>query len=548
MAEGQKHIMVLGAGASGLTVMKHLLELGHKVTCFELLPCIGGVYAKSYDNTFLTTSSCLTAYSDYSDGNEDKPKFWSDVEYLAYLKGFAEHFDLMKHIKFRTKVEKLMKCPKSGKWICTYKENRYVKPHRAYGEVSAEDPHEPEQRMNFDGVACATGTNNWASLPCFKGEEKFKGEIIHSENYRNPEAYAGKRVMIVGAGESGSDICNEISKHASSTAIVCRGKHGHLIPRIQTDGRVTDLNTNRCRYSNPYVFGDAIGWTNQLAKKFVATMGPKNETNKVLAKIGELNMHQQTSAFSKFGCKNAGFVEAIVQRGCELHRDSWEFTEDGAKFDDGSEFKCDIVVACTGYKNIFPFLEDTHPEIAAYGQNPRKLYKQVFIPGMGYEFAFFGFTRPAFGSIPPTSEMQARLFAMVVNGDFKLPSKKEMELQAELDRENWEHRFGYDAKRVKGLVDFQLYADELAEMMGCLPPLRKIFFNKPKLWFKIMFGPFTMHQYRLVGPWADPARAEAVYAKTPVGDFLEAIITAGFLVSAKILSSIGFRKYTPNNF
>ena len=69
---------------------------------------------------------------------------------------------------------------------------------------------------------------------------------------------------MVGSGESGSDICNEISKYASATGLAIRGKHGHLIPRKQADGRVTDLNTNRCRYSNPYVLGDWVGFVNQL--------------------------------------------------------------------------------------------------------------------------------------------------------------------------------------------------------------------------------------------------------------------------------------------
>ena len=50
-------------------------------------------------------------------------------------------------------------------------------------------------------------------------------------------------------------------------AIAVRGKHGHLIPRKQADGRVTDLNTNRCRYSNPYILGDWVGWANQSAKR-----------------------------------------------------------------------------------------------------------------------------------------------------------------------------------------------------------------------------------------------------------------------------------------
>lgn len=60
------------------------------------------------------------------------------------------------------------------------------------------------------------------------------------------------------------------------------------------------------------------------------------------------------------------------------------------------------------------------------------------------------------------------------------------------EQAQYDWRFGYDAKRVKGLVDFQIYTDDLAKEMGVLPPLMKIFFQKPKLWMSIMFGPVRL--------------------------------------------------------
>jgi dimethylaniline monooxygenase (N-oxide forming) len=545
----KKHILVVGCGASGLAVMRQLTQRGHTASCFDTLPCLGGVYAKSYENTILTTSSLLTAFSDYSDGKEDQPKFWTDTEYLAYLKDFAEKYDLLKNVQFRTSVEKVQKCAKTGKWRAWIKGNRTSPPHRVYGEVPAEDPNEPTVEVGpFDGICICTGTNTWACRPAFPGEDVYKGRILHSELYKRAKDFEGQRVLVVGAGESASDICNEISMHAKATGMNIRGKHGHLIPRKQSDGRVTDLNTNRCRYSNPYILGDWIGWATQVAKRFIASVTPATDETKVLRKIGELNMQQGTSAFSKFGCKNAGFVEAVVHRGATLHRGSFELREHSAVFTDGSEFEADVILACTGYRNTFPFVCETHPDINEFGQNPRWLYKQVFHPNYGGEVAFFGFARPAFGSIPPTSEMQARFFAMVVNGEITLPCKKDMVQSAAKDEANWEWRFGYDKTRVKGLVDFQLYCDDLASQMGVLPPLRKLFLTNPRVWFKIMFGPFTMHQYRIQGPAADPQRAQEVYKKLPVGDLLESSITASFLFAAKILSLLGFSMFRPNNF
>mmetsp|Transcript_31644 Transcript_31644/g.71137 ORF Transcript_31644/g.71137 Transcript_31644/m.71137 type:complete len:635 (-) Transcript_31644:271-2175(-) len=622
-AEGKKHICVIGAGASGLTAIKELTAAGHKVTCFEQSPRIGGVYTKSYDSTLLTTSSLLTAFSDYSDGLENRPRFWSDEEYLWYLDGFAHKFGLYPKIQFRTRVEKAHRCEATGRWHLTLRREVYTWPHRSifllgrlHGpEVRAatkqvrgkevmegfyqaceagggfdkvkwrydyeylhhgtgervwmrheEPPAEVAVEHAFDALVVCTGTNNWASMPHFKGQESFKGKLIHAEDYRRPEMFTGKRVMIVGAGESGSDICNEVAHYASKVAIVVRGKHGHLIPRKQADGRVTDLNTNRVRYSNPYILGDWVGWANQHAKKFVAKCGgdgADKEEALVLQTIGKLNLEQGTSAFSKFGCKNEGFVTAIVTKGAELHREGFSLTPDGAKFDDGREFKCDVVIACTGYRNSFPlFLDPKHAdevfcpklglryrELAEECVNPRLLYKQLLHPSCpDGSLAFLGFARPAFGSIPPTSEMQSRFLAMVLSGELVLPGPEELARRAKLDQDNWDYRFGYDAKRVKGLVDFQIYCDDLAEQMGSLPPLSSIFLTKPRLWWKIMFSSFTMHQYRLEGPYANPAVAEEVYLKQPVGDFLECSITAAFLVTAKVLSLVGFKDFRPNNF
>jgi dimethylaniline monooxygenase (N-oxide forming) len=514
---------------------------------FEVLPRLGGVYVKSYQNTILTTSSLLTAWSAHSDGKEDDPRFWTAEEYLDYLDNFAKKFDLLKHIRFLHSVEEVRKDANTGKWIVTVRGGRGCNDIDRC-ETTPEDPTVEPRTIAFDAVCICTGTNTYPSLPKFPGQELFKGEIIHSVDYKSPEKFAGKRVLIIGSGESGSDITNEISRFASKCAISIRGKHGHLIPRIQKGGRVTDLNTNRARYSNPYIFGDWIGYVNQMAKRFFSTFGPTTDLSRVLQKIGELNLQQGTSAFSKFGCKNEGFVTAMVLRGAELHRDSFELRENKAVFQDGTEFECDTIVACTGFRNAFPMFDKYHEEICFAGMNPRTNYKQVFCIAHPGEIAFFGFARPAFGSIPPTVEMQSRLFAMTISNEVPLPSQTEMRIVAEEDQKNWEYRFGYDTKRVRGLVDYQVYCDGIATLLGVMPPLRKIFFTKPWLWMKLMFGPFTVHQYRLSGPHAYPERAVEVYRKQPLGDLLESTITASFLMLAKFLSLIGFKQFTPNNF
>ena len=143
---------------------------------------------------------------------------------------------------------------------------------------------------------------------------------------------------------------------------IIRGTHGHLVPRIQKNNRVTDLNITRCTYSNPYILHSYIAYFKLHVTRFLASsplLTPNPDLRKILLKmVGicysrfmyrklyclrlfwnlflflcaltqvELNLLQGTSSFSKFGCKNEGFVSAMVLRGAELHRDSFELRED----------------------------------------------------------------------------------------------------------------------------------------------------------------------------------------------------------------------------
>jgi dimethylaniline monooxygenase (N-oxide forming) len=528
----KKHICIIGAGSSGIILMKELQEAGHTFTCFESFSCIGGVYAKSNPSTLLTTSSVLTAWSFFSDNKENSPVFWTIKEYLTYLNNVSTAFHLKQYINFNTTVKTVRRTQRTArKWL-----------------VIVEDSNKLEKRYYFDVIAVCSGTNNFPYLPSFPCKELFTGNIIHSSQYKNPGLFQGKHVVVVGGGESASDIIDEVSSYAKSSAIVIRDKHGHIIPRIQSDGYVTDLNTNRSRYSNPYVFGGTIGYIVQIIKKIFSFISSDTNNRKVIVKTSEMNIEQGTSAFSKFGCKNDGFVRSIVLRQTELHRGEITLDGDEVIFSNGNRFKCDYIIACTGFRNAFPYFEKYHPDIAYNGMNPRTNYKQIMNILYPTEVGFFGFARPAFGSIPPTVEMQSRFFIAHLDGNIETPTINQMTDVINSDTSQWNMRFGYDSKRIKGLVDFQVYVDSLAEMIGCMPNLLELFFTKPYIWYKIMFGPFTMHQFRIYGPNSNPDRAYHVYSRQPVGNFLENMVTFSLLIVAKLLYLIGFTKFKPNSF
>lgn len=534
----KKHICVIGAGPAGLRVTKDLIEMGHTVSCFEKMPKLGGVFLKTYDNMRFVSSSLLSAWSDYSDGQENSPTYWTADEYISYCEKFAEKYDLLKHVHFCHQIEEIRKCSNTGKWVVTVQE---VIPDTKYKRCKAlaNDKALALLRfsLQFDAIAVCSGANSHPVTPIFQGQDIFKGEIIHSNDYLNPSRFEGKRVLIVGSGESAADIMNEVSNVALKTAIVIRGKHGHIIPRYQGNSNsVTDLNTNRCRYSNSYIFGDTIGYVTQWFKYIISKLNfcKKNlPSNKIIAKIAQLNMEQKTSAFSKYGCKSSGFAEAIVLRDAEMFRLDFELVENGALFKDGESFICDTIIACTGYKSAFPFFDKYHPEISHAGMNPRLNYKQIFNIQYPKEIVFIGFVRPAFGSTTAIIELQSRLFSYVMSDKNQLPSIEEQQRVVINDTIEWSSRFKYDTNRINSIVDYQLYCDSLAKIMGVMPNVNELFFMNPYLWSKIMFGPLTTHQYklrRIIFSDSEINEATKIIIRQPYGNFLESIITALFLV------------------
>ena len=67
-------------------------------------------------------------------------------------------------------------------------------------ETFEEDPTAQPYTIEVDAIAVCTGTNTFSSLPKFRGCEEFTGQIMHSVEYKSPEMFQGKRVLIVGSG------------------------------------------------------------------------------------------------------------------------------------------------------------------------------------------------------------------------------------------------------------------------------------------------------------------------------------------------------------
>jgi dimethylaniline monooxygenase (N-oxide forming) len=517
-----KRIAVVGAGPSGLVTTKELLAEGHAPVCFEKADGIGGVFRFDetdgvvWESCRLTSSGVLTAFSDFPIPS-NRSGHMRIGDYVDYLREYCEKFDLPKHLRFATSVESVSK-NLSGDWTLRLRDS-----------TGSREEH-------FDAVAICSGLHQHPNIPRFAGQETFRGEVIHGAHYRRPSQVSGKRVLIVGAGESGADVTAEVAAHAAETVLSLR-RGVAVLPRT-IFGKPQDLQVSRLQNSSahwifqtrnplddskrrvyhwtflPFVFIDKFI---QLAFRLFWEFLPQLWDSSFAAVQSNLRTRRLTLQLlrgsegtlnEQFGTKTDEFVRAMVAGRCRLAPAIERMDHQRVVFADHSEFSPDLVVLCTGFETRIPFLDD---EIASA---PRFL--NTFNPDFGADLGFIGFVRPAFGAIPPLAELQARWFALLQSAGLTLPSKVSMKEAIEQSRKTRGHIFRAVKGRLDYLVDFTSACDALASLIGCKPTWRDIRKESPRFRRRFISGPFAAAQYRMIGPHAEPEIARAVIENLPI--------------------------------
>lgn len=526
---GPERIGIIGTGPSGLVALKELKEVGLDVVAFDSQDNLGGVFSNSYDNLLLTGSDVNVIFGSFPETDVTQPRMWNGREYVNYLQKFAEHFDLLPNVLFSMRVEHVTRDSDGDGW-----------------RVTARSTKEAEKTVEykFDRVVFCSGSNSCPNVPELPGQNHFRGRILHSSAFKNADAFRGKKVLIVGLGESGSDVALEVAKVASATAISSRRGPGYVIPR-HFGGTVSDLDTNRCYHSMPYVLGNSrLIQFKRLIERFFRSA---DDDTKVLALAERLNRRRGFPWQQRFSTKSTNFLEAIIYHGAEYKCGIARLESDCVLFDDGTYFECDAIVLCTGFKPSFPFIGD-EDEALEEANVPRRLYLRTFHPRLQDKAAWIGLVRPGVGAIPPCAEMQARYIARIFSGRQSLPDTEAMERDIHAWAQRDLEQFPIDAARVGTLTDYFRFMHTMGEHIGCNPPLRRLFLSKPKIWARVMFAPLSPVQFRLVGPGASPRLAEEVLLAMPTMPKLILAYEFLILMTTKILGSLGMSRYRPTGF
>ncbi|MGC4807848.1 flavin-containing monooxygenase [Micromonospora sp. DT233] len=417
-------VAVVGAGAAGLATLKALADAGVPAVCFEATDTVGGLWvygspdSPAYRTLHLNTSKSRTEFADHP-----MPAHWPDYpdhELVAgYLHDYAHRFGLRDAVRTGHTVTAVT-AGDDGRWTV-----RATGPH---GEVT----------VDVEAVVVANGHNRVPRLP----EPGYPGhcaaEQLHSHDYRGPEQLTGRRVLVVGGGNSAMDIAVDASHTARSTLLSLR-RGVWVVPKYLL-GRPSDTLNGALARRLPWRARQRISQA-----MLAATVGPAARYGLPTPTHGFLQDHPTLSD---------GLLSRLTHGAVQARPGIAAFHDHRVEFTDGRVDDVDLVVWCTGYRVAIDFLD---PALLGAGADTLALYRHVFHPDAP-GLTFVGLMQST-GAAFPLVEAQARLVAAHLAGRYALPDAAAQRAACRAELRAATARWG--SRRPAMRVDFDTYLAEL---------------------------------------------------------------------------------------
>lgn len=382
---------VIGAGCSGLAALRELVRRGFDVDCFEQGSRVGGTWRYENDNGRSAAFASLRT-------NVSRPRmqypslpmpssygdFPHHSQMAAYLEAYAAAFDLHRHVRFRTLVEQVTPSP-DGEWCV------------ALGDGS---------EYRYESIVVANGHDWEPNWPQFRGDTTAR--VTHAHQYRTPDAFAGQRVLVIGAGQSGCEIACEISKVASLSLLSSRGGV-HVVPRYVL--------------GDPYDDGDRAPF-NLLPWSLLRALFASLVTISRAGRPADYGLPEpRHKLLEQIPAISSDIVPAL-RRGDVVPVGNIERLEGGfVHLAGGEAVQVDRIICATGYRISCPFLA---PELLGSEDDRRAvpLYRRIVSPQRPGLF-FIGLADPP-GGLLPVVEAQSAWLGDVLCGAIKLPPPERM--------------------------------------------------------------------------------------------------------------------------
>ncbi|KAN0019371.1 hypothetical protein ACTFIU_002579 [Dictyostelium citrinum] len=513
-----KKVAVIGSGVSGLCFTKYVNQIGNIVpTIFEKTNDFGGNWSyssnrKPWDSLKLTVNQLSMEFTDFQYKNQFPNKdeiFPSNKTFYEYLESFVDNFKLRDYIKFNSnviKIEKIGNDPSNCQWNVIW-ENK----NNSNQTISSE---------LFDYVVICTGAYSKSSISndLQMKLKDFKGEIIHSEHYRNPDSLKGKNVVVVGTSFSACEIANELSDEVSNCLQVGH-ENLYSINRFFQNENGNDLPWDMFFYIRKHCYEkmdnnktDQEIW--ELTKKQFLQHCPKQDLSKnpnslVPVKSRPENQPPVGFTVTRNYIENVESGKIKTYTGdnysiSSVHGNSVSFSNDLGEINTVDNI--DSIIVCSGYQVEFPFLENDVLEDVCHDPKdpfmPICLYEYTF-PSKFKTIAFIGCLKGIFFQ---EIELYCRWVALVFSGKLEYPNEEKL-IQGKkvlLKLRSIRPRPQFP------ILDCVYHCDKIAKEIGCLPDFESIKINDPDLYNKLWNGFFCQASYNLSGPFANPTKAKEI--------------------------------------
>ncbi|XP_038693468.1 probable flavin-containing monooxygenase 1 [Tripterygium wilfordii] len=501
----EKQIAIIGAGVSGLLACKYSVSKGFNPIVFESTSSIGGVWTKTLETTKLQTPKPAYQFSDFTWPDSVTEDFPNHHQVLDYLQAYARHFDLLKHIKFETKVVGIEYEGASDEEMQSWSLwNGNGDPFGSQGKwkIEVEDTSSlSTQVYHVDFVILCvgrfSGIPNIPEFPPTKGPEAFQGKVIHSVDYAAmdlktaTEFVKGKLVTVVGLQKSALDVameCSTANGIEHPCTVLYKTEHWNVPDYLPWGVPLGYFYLNR--FSELLVHKPGEGFLHSVLATILAPLrwGIAKFVESYIKsklKLGKFGMVPEHSFVQDI---SACLISTVPEKFYDKVEDgsiilkkapNFSFCREGIVIDgEDTPINTDLVILATGYrgdsklKDIFvnQVFKDS---IVGSPKAAVPLYRECIQPRIP-RLAVIGYSESVSNLF--TSEMRCRWLVELLDGKFKLPSIQDMEKDVSKWDEYYKQSSGPYYRR-SGIGTLHIwYSDQLCKDMGWNPRRKKGFF------------------------------------------------------------------------
>ncbi|WP_299082872.1 NAD(P)-binding domain-containing protein [uncultured Paraglaciecola sp.] len=334
---------LIGAGPMGLATARQLQKYGIVFEGFELHSDIGGLWditnphSTMYESAHLISSKHMTEFTEFPMAAEvaTYPKH-SDI--CQYFQDYAHEFELKRYFSFGCKVTAMTPLD-NGQWQLSW-----TKDGQSHSKT-------------FAGVLLANGNLHKPNIPTIPGD--FSGELLHSNQYKHPQIFKNKRVLIVGCGNSACDIAIDAVHHAQSVDISVRRGY-YFLPKFALGKAIDSL-------------GGKIKLPKTI-KQFVEGLLIKI----LVGKPSDYGLPEPDyKMYESHPVINSLVLHHLGHGDIKAQKDIQKCSGQKVTFADKSEAEYDLILMATGYKLDFPFIDKA---LLNWQQDAPDLFLNVFNP------------------------------------------------------------------------------------------------------------------------------------------------------------------------